>query len=67
VADKKPTPQDFALIMRGVCNTEAVEIDAEQNKIENWTPENRREIKQALDGVRARAISEYSESFYGMH
>jgi hypothetical protein len=63
---KKPSPQDFALIMRGACNTEEFAIEAEQKRMQGWTAENRHEIKQALDSVRARAISEYSESFYGM-
>jgi hypothetical protein len=63
---KRPSPQDFAIIMRGACNSEAFSIDAVQNKIENWTPENRQEIKEAIDSIRTRAMSEYSESFYGM-
>jgi hypothetical protein len=63
---KRPSPQDFALIIRGACNTEASAIDTEQNKIEGWTQESRLDIKQSLDALRARNISEYSTAFYGM-
>jgi hypothetical protein len=63
---KRPSPQDFALIMRGACNSEEAAIDTEQNRIEAWTVENRQEVKQALDSVRSTSISQYSEAYYGM-
>lgn len=64
---KKPSPQDFALIMSGACNSEEAITDTEQNRIEAWTVENRQEIKQALDSLRRTAISQYSEAYYGIH
>jgi hypothetical protein len=63
---KKPSPQDFALIMRGACNSEAAAIDTEQNRISDWTAANRQELKQAINSIRVRATSEYSEAFFGM-
>ena len=33
----RPSPSDFALIIRGACNDEEVQIETEQNKIEGWT------------------------------
>ncbi len=65
LADKKPTPSDFSLIIIGACNTEAANVEGEENKIEGWTNADTKKVSEALHGIRQRVISEYTEQYYG--
>jgi len=60
----KISPGDFALIIRGACKDEEVLIETEQNKIEGWTPEDKRGVKSAMVSDREKVISEYAEAFH---
>jgi hypothetical protein len=64
LGDKKPSPGDFALIIRGACNDEEFAVEGEAKKIAGWTAEDQKEIKEAHISLRSKKISEYTEAYY---